>query len=84
MELVGLPSNWNGLGIVGILIFLLWMIATGKLLFRWQVDRLFKDKDQVIEKQSRQIELQATVINEVVPPVTKLLEKLNEKAEQHG
>lgn len=75
MEIIGIPGNFQGLGLAGLFLFLLWMIATGRLLFRWQVDRLFKDKDSIIERQNK-------IIDDVVPPVTKLLEKLNEKAER--
>lgn len=73
---LGLPLNWNGLGLGGLVLFFMYMLATGRLYFKWQVDRMFKDKDKLILDQQVKIEADG----EVKTLIVKILTLLEEKA----
>lgn len=51
------PALLNGVGVVGLLVGLFWMLATGRLVTRREHDGRIADKDQVIATQARTIDV---------------------------
>lgn len=57
---VSLHWLWTICGVAGILISvtigMLVLLMTGKVYFQWQVERMFQDKDRLIESLQKQID----------------------------
>jgi hypothetical protein len=72
------PALFNGVGVVGLLVLLFWMLATGRLC----TGRELRDKDariaaqvQIIEELTEQNRM---MLNETIPTITSVLLALRE------
>lgn len=77
MESIGIPNGWEGVGIASLFLLSLFYIISGRVYFKWQVDKMFKDKDDLIALQAKTIEAH----KELIPVVVKILEQAHQYAE---
>jgi len=76
MEALGIPSNWGGLGISGIILFAIFALFKGWLYPGSWVDRMLRAKDEIIKKQEQELER----YKPLQPLFVKFLETLNSQA----
>jgi hypothetical protein len=72
---------WNGVGVVGLLSLLFWLLATGRLYTKSQHDEIVSSKDQVIETQAKTIDVkdgQLDKLSVVGETVVKILSSVDD------
>lgn len=80
MEL-GFPSDLQSFGLVAFGAAMLFLIASGRVFTKTNVDRMLQDKDKVIDQQAEIIRI---LLNNGVKPTEKLLTTMRENVSGGG